>query len=767
MRVKQVVLITAVFCIVRLANSTRSDHHETFLTPKPGRISYFDTFRKSTGHRHDMKIIQNNQSVLIELGYIFRKLSIISHIDEILLNQSDKRKLPEAFQTILMRASSNRGETDLQYESCLNDTGRVLLGIMNGHHWAVQMFDSIGKPGPSVTQGRFNWVGNYQQCSDAIVPPDSELFSQHFKGTYTIVRFRLHLVTFHGLQLQWCLCFPDTCSSSQIYNIFDETLKVFNITQLSVVKWPEARVNNREMTVATYASLVIIITTGVLMLFGTFYDIRYIQCTKWSNERTSNQHKEIETNTYHSLPDNIAPNTKQIRGQHGKSHLKQTYSRTQDQPAFIKLILSFSVYTNTSKFCNTSQQPGSLSAVHGIRFLSMSWVVLGHLYGFGTDYVINLMDYSENIANRWSLDVVTNAFPSVDSFYTLSGLLISYLTVNEFQKRKTWKINWWMFYFHRFWRLTPPYMLTMVLVLGLQQYLGSGALWSNIQPDDRENCEENWWQNLLYINSIVDIRKSCFGHTWYLGNDMIYFVLSPIMLIPFFFSHIAGLISCCGVMLIHMLTTGILSTQNKWPTSSMAQVPPDEYQLIQDYETNYYFKPWTRMGPYIVGVAAGGLLAGKNIRLTRGSSLLCWLVFTASGLAVVYGLRGDISARHMSSVGAAALYNTVSRSVWAACVCWVVVACSLGYGGLVNSFLSWAPFVSLGRLTYMAYLIHPVILYVWYQSMGQLFYIKDLTMAVSYAGMMVIINGVAFVLMLGFESPMIGVEKVFLPRHRD
>lgn len=48
-----------------------------------------------------------------------------------------------------------------------------------------------------------------------------------------------------------------------------------------------------------------------------------------------------------------------------------------------KLLLSFSIYSNASKIFNTKQPAGTLSSVNGIRFLSMTWVMLGHTYGFG------------------------------------------------------------------------------------------------------------------------------------------------------------------------------------------------------------------------------------------------------------------------------------------------------------------------------------------------------------------------------------------------
>lgn len=47
-----------------------------------------------------------------------------------------------------------------------------------------------------------------------------------------------------------------------------------------------------------------------------------------------------------------------------------------------RLVLCFSAYTNGKKILGTSQPKGSLTAVNGIRFLSMSWVILGHTLVF-------------------------------------------------------------------------------------------------------------------------------------------------------------------------------------------------------------------------------------------------------------------------------------------------------------------------------------------------------------------------------------------------
>ncbi|KAK7088883.1 nose resistant to fluoxetine protein 6-like [Littorina saxatilis] len=116
-----------------------------------------------------------------------------------------------------------------------------------------------------------------------------------------------------------------------------------------------------------------------------------------------------------------------------------------------KVFLAFSVYTNGAKLLSTSQPAGSLSCVHGVRFLSMTWVVLGHSFAFPLISAANLYPYAQEMLPRWTFQGIVNASISVDSFFVLSGLLVAYLSLKE-MKKKGGKINWFLFYFHRFWR---------------------------------------------------------------------------------------------------------------------------------------------------------------------------------------------------------------------------------------------------------------------------------------------------------------------------
>jgi len=55
-----------------------------------------------------------------------------------------------------------------------------------------------------------------------------------------------------------------------------------------------------------------------------------------------------------------------------------------------RLLLSFSMYSNAKKIINTSQPAGTLTSINGIRFISMTWVILGHTFAFGANTTRNI-----------------------------------------------------------------------------------------------------------------------------------------------------------------------------------------------------------------------------------------------------------------------------------------------------------------------------------------------------------------------------------------
>jgi hypothetical protein len=97
-----------------------------------------------------------------------------------------------------------------------------------------------------------------------------------------------------------------------------------------------------------------------------------------------------------------------------------------------------------------------------------------------------------------------------------------------------------------------------------------------------------------------------------------------------------------------------------------------------------------------------------------------WIIALMVSLGVLFAMlpanNGNIPEVHV-----AALYSATSRTIWALSLAWVTFACITGHGGLVNWFLSWKIWIPLSRLTHCAYLVHPIVMAVFYGSRWQSF----------------------------------------------
>ncbi|XP_046562223.1 LOW QUALITY PROTEIN: O-acyltransferase like protein-like [Haliotis rubra] len=661
---------------------------------------------------------------------------------------------------------------------CNNHTQNVITGVMENKEWALQMLDAFGKPGSGILKGELKWLGSFDECMGVITNRTEVDFGATYCRALLLPPNQTNPADPTQLAITLGLCMPDSCTGQDVSAIATDLLMSQNISLLASVTCYE-----KDFPLDTDAIVAIVICSifGLLVILGTGYDVIFIQMRKGKFVKSSDKSTRAATpvNGRHTVDSEKVPllsestsvsieNAEAVQeiGQDRRPD-QNTASKPQEQTSErvhgfgIKLLLSFSAYTNGAKLLDTKQAPGSLTAVHGIRFLSMTWVVLGHAFSSVLSMASNLAPFIQESVSRWTFHGILNALVSVDTFFTLSGLLVAYLAMKELKKGRG-KLNWAMFYFHRFWRLTPVYMMMLMFYTCLLHYLGDGPVWPQTGLQ-KQQCRDNWWTNLLYINNLVNRNDMCFSWAWYLANDMQFFILTPLILIPLFYSEMLGMI-VIGIFLAATLTTaGLISRLDNLPLASCTT----EGNQGLGYFADYYITPYCRMGPYIIGIAAGYLLYKTNctLRLNKKAVLVGWALAAASALAVLYGPYESANGTPMPS-DVSAFYNSAHRTVWGAAVCWVVVACATGNGGFVNTLMSWSGFVTLSRLTYCAYLIHPMVIMYQYMTQRSPFFITDVNIVFNFLGFLVITYGLSFVVSLVFEAPMMGLEKALFKRER-
>ena len=423
-----------------------------------------------------------------------------------------------------------------------------------------------------------------------------------------------------------------------------------------------------------------------------------------------------------------------------------------------------SVENNNNNVCKRSSN--DIDVLHGMRVLMMIWIISGHTYSFAMQWLFfrnpkELQAAPQNILSQ----VFVNGTFSVDSFFFISGLLVTFVGLRHMSRRNG-NFNIGKFYLHRYLRMTPLMMAVIAFTATLLKYMNEGpaATESTVMFDLW--CRKNWWTNALYLHNFINRENMCLSHSWYSAVDMQLFIVTPLILIPLYRRPRIGLFIILGTLLSSMLLTASLTILNHLPAVPyMSDVVSQD--VMNEYYGMIYIKPYTRIGPYLVGMALGFVLYSREgkITLSKNQSIIGWTAAVIANVAVLFAMLPVNGGYRLPDV-LAGLYSATSRVIWALSLAWVTYATSAGKGGWIGSFLSskfWQPW---SRLTYSAYLIHPVIMAIFYGSRQTTFEFSHFLMSYIALGNLILTYAVSFLLSIVFESPVISIEKLLTHTRR-
>lgn len=243
--------------------------------------------------------------------------------------------------------------------------------------------------------------------------------------------------------------------------------------------------------------------------------------------------------------------------------------------------------------------------------------------------------------------------------------------------------------------------------------------------------------------------------SWYLANDTQFFIIGVIVLI-FAIKHFkVAAVMLAGILITAWTTTTYIAYDNNFiPTT-------DEPLALFD---KIYDKPWTRIGPYMIGMIVGWVLFKTNckIQLKRHVNVAGWALALLLGQYIIYGFYEQQVNRVVG-----ALWTSLSHSLWAVYIAWVVIACSTGNGGFINKILSSPILYPLSRTTYCAYLLHPLIIRAIFLNSIAPVQLSIITMAIYFFGTCVVSYLLAFILSLTFEAPVVSLLRLLEGQNRE
>lgn len=223
----------------------------------------------------------------------------------------------------------------------------------------------------------------------------------------------------------------------------------------------------------------------------------------------------------------------------------------------IKCWLSFSMCVNSRRLLNCRESDGMIKPLNGMKVISLIWIMLAHTYMTLDFRALGRLISTRELPKGFLFQIVLNASLAIETFFFLSGTLVTYQTLKKMKSSARWRIKHWvMFYVHRYIRLTPglsrkaigremhlsaklmainkkPFIfqkcysttnsvcllaaIMLLIVLLLFAYrLGNGPLWQELIHPTVQKCRESWWTHALYINNFILVK------------DMVIFILTTV-----------------------------------------------------------------------------------------------------------------------------------------------------------------------------------------------------------------------------------------------
>ncbi|KAH9593981.1 hypothetical protein MS3_00003021 [Schistosoma haematobium] len=671
--------------------------------------------------------------------------------------------------------------------SCTNDLLNIILGIYEKKSWALQWLDATTHPPSGILGGAVHWVGSYDVCLKCLGYHSTGNEEPKFHGSYCTMVFNMNtsIAIIPELRMSIGLCMPNTCTSEEVRSIINTTAYYLLLRLNQKESFCHRFVGDVQkdtwyyiaISICSALTILVIIATSIdMFLYIKWYHIqhlnKYITEINHISERNSIENvNHIEEQTYRLLEsDDIIHNDQELDS---VRLIDEKYSTTfneyresiLEKRIVTKILCAYSLPINTMKLCAKRNEDNKSNGTHnisltffdGIRCISMVWIIGAHILLHGYKLTNNLLILAGEFRRIWLFGMYFNGHLAPDIFFFMSGLLICYLCMGRITNVngvKNYMKFWLMLIVHRFIRLTPAYLVTVIFFTGLLNHIYDGPFFpQDIHSPVIENCRKHWY--FFYLTNVVDFQNSCLQWSWYIANDIQFTViLAPIFITLLMWKRITGILFALSFILLSSLITYFTAYIHS-------------FEIMDIVKEEIYVRPYTRCGTYMIGMLTGWLLYDYprvEMRNTRRNQIfivsISYLVaaflfvlpiFVSYG--VLSGLLTEMSHR------TAAAYLAFHRVSFTLGIGISVYLCATGWGKPINNLFAWSGFRVPARLTYSAYLIHPILVIIFINGAQTPFIIDQLEVVRLTASTTVFSYIVAYILSMTTEYPISILEK--------
>ncbi|XP_077563204.1 nose resistant to fluoxetine protein 6-like isoform X2 [Haemaphysalis longicornis] len=629
--------------------------------------------------------------------------------------------------------------------SCFSSLVALSKALASYEIWALKFIDSMGLPS-GVLELSSGSLGNYDECMSIAAPDATNNSLIAFRGSYCSAYFKpgknpflskLARRTYHhypalvkrfgnydkfalsqGLDIfgtRIALCVPSTCSVEDVAFFMKAVAEPYGVlTKVSTCSDASPTTYTAHQLTAMY----ILACTCALVIISSAVDL----CLRYSSKRSSKKPQGI----------------------------------------LLQLLLAFSAVSNSQRLfsSNFKERNGKLRCIEGMRFFSAAWILAIHNYFLIDPH--SIATYLDLLALKSSLPLTTvyAGFLSVETFFLISGFMVSY---GIFKEREDSNVStpWLLKIWRRYIRLAiTPFFL--VLVLLIYPIFLRGPVADQIKEDGLvKPCQKHWWRALLHLINIGNMTDMCTVHLWYLSCDFqIYLICFGFIVLMKRKPIIGG--ACLATMSLAALVAVGFQIYTKSYVAFVGMVTMD-MRMMFDYVSYVYIKPHQHMVSFVMGTfAAYFFVYHKPPAVTKVCTTLSWTLAAAVSSVTCLVPHVWESALVPYDPALGAVYAALYPLLWSTAVSWMLYACITGMGGPVNRFLCLGLFMPLGKLSFSLYLVHPLVLAVKLMSTRVNKRLDQWTMFTDASGLLTTSLLLAYIFYLVCECPVINLDKIML-----
>ncbi|XP_077552931.1 nose resistant to fluoxetine protein 6-like [Haemaphysalis longicornis] len=652
-----------------------------------------------------------------------------------------KKALPEVLRM---------GQEDGLSAACTSAFIGLLRRFRNMDTEVMKMLDASGKLAPGLLDGSLTDFGNYEECLGVAVPDgSSQEGAVLFRGQYCMVKSRPPLPpkprfvranfaavnvtlfpddsvmrelsmgagTFYSTTARAGLCMPSVCSREDVEAIAKSVFRplhwdafVSGCTQDLPVHLTQK--DKIFIGILVFLSLPVVLSTAVHIVHALFL-------------------KSPRYAKHHGL--------------------------------LLDRLSSMSAYETVRKIMVVNEpadeETRHLQIFHGLRALSIVWIVWVHHYAYNDTSVYSGAKIAKKLAAQYNTQPFNNAWLAVDTFFFISGFFLLYAIHKQMRSAGLAQA---LFYLAvRWWRLIPMACVGIFMV-NLIRHFGDGPLWAEYIGSEVEKCNKNWWLLLLNVQNYLLHDELCLVPYWYISTDMQLHIIFIGFAILLFRNFYLSLVTMVFLVITGTIVVGCQTlVYNYTPTALFVAGDP---RFAKEVLEQIYFRPYTHFGPFCLGMAVAYSFVTKKPRFELNLVFqgAAWSAAFVAGATVLFCTKqwGDGDA--LPEAWIAAVYAACHRLVWALCIGWLVFACISGHGGLVQSVLSSPLLVPLSRLSYAVYVLHVPLVWFRLWTIRERILIWFLPMFYNAMGTLVLAFFVALGASVFIERPLVVVKDLVL-----